>query len=53
MFAGDDDRIKYESSKDTYRISCKTCGSFVNKVLGNGLVVCGLGGMKFGGAPIK
>lgn len=50
---GESERIVYESAPNKLRASCATCGSFVNNVLPNGLIVCNLGGTKFEGERVK
>ena len=51
---GAEEMIKYESAPSKMRHSCKTCGSFIQNVLPNGLMVAPLGGIKWSaeGAPV-
>eukprot|EP00164_Ancoracysta_twista_P003518 GFYU01004695.1.p2 GENE.GFYU01004695.1~~GFYU01004695.1.p2 ORF type:complete len:150 (+),score=39.63 GFYU01004695.1:57-452(+) len=44
---GEDNLIVYEGAPKKFRKSCKTCGSFVNNVLPDGLFVAPLGGAEF------
>lgn len=48
---GADNLIRYESSPNKWRVSCRTCGSFIHNVLPNGLMVVPLGALK-GGEPV-
>lgn len=45
VIKGDDGLIKYESTPGVFRNSCKTCGAFCYKVLGNGAPVAPLGAL--------
>jgi hypothetical protein len=40
---GEDALVKYESAANKFRISCGTCGSFINNVLPDGTIVTGIG----------
>jgi hypothetical protein len=40
---GEDGLLKYESAPKKFRISCGTCGCFVNNILPDGTMVVGVG----------
>jgi hypothetical protein len=43
VLKGEDNLIKYEGAPGVFRNSCKTCGSYCYKILGNGCKVAPLG----------
>mmetsp|Transcript_48061 Transcript_48061/g.154033 ORF Transcript_48061/g.154033 Transcript_48061/m.154033 type:complete len:135 (+) Transcript_48061:346-750(+) len=49
---GEDNLLKFESSKGTFKCHCKSCGAYVNKILSNGAYVAPIYALKNeGGAP--